>query len=83
MSSYSKSLPFNLQEWLASKYSLQNHPWIKHEGHENKGIDHQPKKFLIVKQILHVSSLGNVYRTIWKVQRKWRNNFHSIPDGDN
>ena len=60
MSSYNKSLPFNLQEWLASKYSLQNHPWIKHEGHENKGIDHQPKKLLIVKQMLLVSSMGNV-----------------------
>ena len=52
--------PFNPQEWLASNFSLPYHPWIKHEGHESKGSDHQLKKLLIVRQILLVSTLGNV-----------------------
>ena len=33
---------------------------IKTWGHENKGNDHPLKKFLIVTQILLVSTLGNV-----------------------
>ena len=33
--------PFNTLEWLASIFSLQDHPWFKHEGHENKGNDRQ------------------------------------------
>ena len=45
---------------LAFILSLQYHPWIKHWGHENKGNDHQVKQLLIIKQILLVSSLGNV-----------------------
>ena len=45
---------FTLQEWLASNFSLQYRPWIKHEGHENKGNDHQLKKLLIVRQNLLV-----------------------------
>ena len=49
-------------EWPISYFSLQYHIWIKHQGHENKGNDNQPKdsKFLIVKQILLISTLGNV-----------------------
>ena len=43
ISSYSKNLPFDQQEWIAPKFSLQNHLWIRHEGHENKRIDHQLK----------------------------------------
>ena len=59
---------FTLQplEWLVSNFSLQYRPWIKHEGHENKGKDHQLKKLLIVWQNLLVSTFGNVYRTVWR-----------------
>ena len=45
---------------LALNFSLQYHPWISHHGHKNKRNDHQIKKFLIIKQILPVSILGNV-----------------------
>ena len=31
--------PCNPWEWLASNFSFQYHPWIKHLGHENKGND--------------------------------------------
>ena len=47
--------PFN-----PSNFSLQLHTYIKYEGHENKGNDHQFKKLVIVKQILPVSTLGHV-----------------------
>ena len=60
-------LPLNPWEWLASNFSLPYHTWIKHYGQENKGADHWPKKLLIVGQILHVSILGNVYRTVWRI----------------
>ena len=30
------------------------------KGHKNKGNDHQVKKLLIVKQILHVSTFGDM-----------------------
>ena len=33
---------------------------IAHKGHEKKGNDYQLKELLIVKQILLVSTLGNV-----------------------
>ena len=39
-------------ECLISPYNITTE---SHEGHENKGNDHQPKKLLIVKQILLVS----------------------------
>ena len=32
-----------------------------------KGNDHQLKKLSIVKQILYVSTLGNVWRTVWRI----------------
>ena len=28
---------------VASNFSLQYHPWVKHESNENRGDDHQPK----------------------------------------
>ena len=61
-----KRLPqhFDHKEWVASNFSIQYPPWITHYGHENKGNDHQLKEFLIVKQILPVSTSGNVYRTV-------------------
>ena len=40
---------------------------IKYLGQENKGNDHQLKKLLIVKQILLVSTLGNVQSTVWRI----------------
>ena len=39
-------------------------PLIKCRGHDNKGNDHQFKKLLIIKQILLVSTIGNVKRTV-------------------
>ena len=48
------------KEWLASNFSLQYHPWIKHEGHKNEENDHQLNMVLIIKQILSVSTLGNI-----------------------
>ena len=57
----------NPQEWLASNFSLPYHPWITLESHENRGVDHQLKQLLIVKQILLVSPFGNVRRTIWRI----------------
>ena len=46
---------------------IQYHPWIKHEGYENKGNDHQIKKLMIVIQTLLVSVLRNVYKTVWRI----------------
>ena len=37
------SQPFDLEEGLASYFSLQYCPWITHEGHTNKLNDHQLK----------------------------------------
>ena len=60
---------FDPSEWLASNFFfLQYHPWIAHEGHENKGNDHQPRKLLIVKQTVFVSIEGNVK---WKDFSLW------------
>ena len=63
-----KRLPqhFDHKEWVASSFSIQYPPWVTHYGHENKGNDHQLKEFLIVKQILLVSTLRNVKRTVWR-----------------
>ena len=57
-----KRLPqhFDHKEWVAFNFSIQYPPWVTHYGHKNKGNDHQLKEFLIVKQILPVSTLGNV-----------------------
>ena len=43
-----------------SNFTPQYHPWITRSSHENKGNDQQRKKPLISKQILLVSTLGNV-----------------------
>ena len=55
------------------------HPQTKQKHGENnitinmafrsreKGNDHQLKRLLIVKQILLVSTLGNVKRTVWRI----------------
>ena len=62
-----KSYTFNPWEWPASNFSLQYHPWIKHWSHENHGYDQQLTKLLIFKQILLVSALGDVQRTVWRI----------------
>ena len=49
--SLSKEL-FTPYEWSASNFFQQYHPWIKHQGHENKGNDPKFKKLLIFWQIL-------------------------------
>ena len=36
-------------------------------GNKNKGNDHQFKMLLIVKQILFVSTLGDVDRIVWRI----------------
>ena len=36
---------------------------------DNKGNDHQLKKLLIFKQILHVSTLENKERTLWRITK--------------
>ena len=56
--------PERQSEWLASNFSLQYHPWIKRQGLENKGNDHQLKKLLIIELILLVSTSGTVQRTV-------------------
>ena len=61
-----KHQPFSPWEWLASNFSLLHHLWIKNESHENRGGDHQLKQLLIVKQILLVSLIENVWRTVWR-----------------
>ena len=40
------------------------YPQITCYGNESKGNDHKLKKLLIVKQILLVSTLGNVWRAV-------------------
>ena len=41
-----------------ANFSLQFHPWITHQGHENKRNDHKLKKLSIVTQILSIDTLG-------------------------
>ena len=40
---------------------------MNHKGHENEESDRQPKKLLIVKQILLVLTLENVQTMSWKI----------------
>ena len=51
---------------IASNFSplYMYHLWIKNENHKNRGGDHQLKQLLIVKQILLVSLIENVWRTV-------------------
>ena len=53
-------------EWLACNFSLHYLPWITYFGHENKECDRH-LKLLNVNQILFVSTLGNVWRTIGRI----------------
>ena len=41
--------------------SPYNNTLESNKGHENRGDDHQLKQLLIIKQILFVSTLGNVW----------------------
>ena len=52
--------PFNPLGWLASIFSSQRHRWIKNSSYENKRNDHHLKKIMIMRQILLVSTIGNV-----------------------
>ena len=53
--------------WIKSNFSLQYLFWIIHEGLKNEGNDHQLKKLLIDNQILLVSTLRNVWWTVWRI----------------
>ena len=53
-------LTLNSLEKQASNFSLQYHV-IKHEGHENKGNDHQLKQFLIMLTNFPYQCLYNKY----------------------
>ena len=52
--------PINSWHWPANNFSPRYQPRIKHQGREIKEIDQQLKEVLIVKQIILVSTLGNV-----------------------
>ena len=45
-----------------NNFFLENHPYIKHQGHENTGNGYHLKKFLIIPQILLAKTMGNVWR---------------------
>ena len=69
-SKYYKSIspPLNLlspksNQHLISPYNMTSESYIK----VNKRNDHQLKKLLIVVQILLVSTIGNVWRTVWRI----------------
>ena len=47
--------------------SQSKHPLIKFKGHEKIANDHHLRRLLIVKQILLVSSIRNVQRTVWRI----------------
>ena len=70
-------MEFNLRSWLFCTFkplipqadwrltsTLQYHPWITREGHKITRNDHHLKKLLIVKQILLVNTIGNIYETL-------------------
>ena len=52
------------KERMDSKFSSQHHSWIKCKGHRKKVNDRQLKRLLIIEQILLVSTIGNVRRTV-------------------
>ena len=49
---------------IGTSFLLTMTPQLKHKGHENKGNDNQIQKTLIVEQILLISTLRNVSRTV-------------------
>ena len=70
----------------ASNFFLQYHPQITHINVARiKGNDYQLKRPLIVTQILLVGTLGNVWRTVWRMyilmlECKELNTFEKIMD---
>ena len=56
--SFAPCAPFHAQNEVLMSVNTFNplsyHPWIKGLSHENKGNDQQPKKLLMVLQILPV-----------------------------
>ena len=55
---------FNPWEWLVTISPISIIPKQTHCSYKNKGNDHHLKKLLIVKQILLVSTIKNVQRTV-------------------
>ena len=53
--------------FLMNYLSQSKHPLIKFKGHEKIGNDHHLRLLSIVKQILLVSSIRNVQRTVWRI----------------
>ena len=63
-----KTRHLNPEEWLESNFSLQHHCWVKQYGYESEENDGSiKKKLVIVKQILLVSTIGNVYEAVWRI----------------
>ena len=53
--------------YKSDKHLISPNPWVKHLGQKNDGNDCQLKMLLIAKQILLVSTLENVGRTVWRI----------------
>ena len=53
--------------YKSDKHPISPNPWVKHLGQKNDGNDCQLKMLLIAKQILLVSTLENVGRTVWRI----------------
>jgi len=49
------------------KLLLHHNHLFKHSSDENKGSDHQGQDVLILRKILLTSSLGDVWRTVWRI----------------
>lgn len=53
---------------LIHRFQGQKHfVYNYNDGYEDKRNDYQPKKPLMAKQFIPVSTLGNVQRTVWIV----------------
>ena len=57
------SLPSYNLKWIFSSFSYNITP----ESQDLKEHDHQLRKLLIVKQILLLSTIGNVKRSVWRI----------------
>ena len=55
-------------EWLASKFSLQYHSWIKREGDGSNRNDHLFRKLLFYHS-LFVNTSAIVKRLVWRIWR--------------
>ena len=57
----------NPKEWMTSYFFLRYQLWINYEGRVNNENDQQFQKSLIVNQILHFKTIGNVKITVWRI----------------